>query len=32
MREVVKKEDSNAFLIFADASSVYGYGFMEHGD
>lgn len=29
MREVVKKEDKDAFVIFADASSVYGYGFMD---
>lgn len=29
MKEIVKKEDKNAFVIFADASSVYGYGFME---
>ena len=28
MKAVVKKEDKNAFVIFADASSVYGYGFM----
>lgn len=29
MRAVVKSEDKDAFMIFADVSSVYGYGFME---